>query len=505
LIKIITTLAFLLNFIPSFSQSVTYQKVYGTNSADFFGGANKTTTGEIIIVAQTYSGGYNGLFVKLDSSGNEIWNRVFSAGYGTYPSYVEETSDHGFIITGGMTGSNNDLNYDLFVVKTDSLGNAIWSKKCGGKASSEWGSSVNETPDGGYLITAREYDTSLIMNPYLIKTDNFGSIQWTKIFHGINSYNVNSLINKNTGEITLFCTRENSASAVIEILKIDLFGNVIASKRIQGSSNYLRFNQVKPTLDGGYFLGGLIYAKLDSNFNVVFCKGTNPGFDIYSVESCNNGNYAFVYFNPDPPYGLGLSNVDSAGNILWSHSYYGGVSTQAGLQALFQTTDNGFFIGTCSFNPTFGFPPPRLVFIKTDSLGNTSCMDTTLIYIDTSFNTTITSFPVTASSRDSSWNLSISITTVQTSWSDICNPDVVTSVEKNQLNIFPNPTTGRVTIESNSRIKTVEVYDILGKRSFKLNPNTFITQIDLTNQPPGLYYFLITDPEGIVRKGKVIR
>ena len=75
---------------------------------------------------------------------------------------IRETYDHNFIMVGDYLVSANKTN--IFLIKTDSLGNEIWKKKY---PTSEYtqGLRVLETPDKGYLICGYKYS-------FLLKTYN---------------------------------------------------------------------------------------------------------------------------------------------------------------------------------------------------------------------------------------------------------------------------------------------------------------------------------------------
>jgi inosine-uridine nucleoside N-ribohydrolase len=80
------------------------------------------------------------------------WQKTFGGSEFDYGNSVQQTSDGGYIIAGythypWAPGGNSDV----YLVKADSLGNMQWQKTLGG---SSWdrGYSVQQTSDGGYII-----------------------------------------------------------------------------------------------------------------------------------------------------------------------------------------------------------------------------------------------------------------------------------------------------------------------------------------------------------------
>ena len=119
--------------------------------------------------------------IKTDPNGVEQWSKTFGGTLADSGKSVKQTSDGGYILA-GTSASFGPGGRDMYLVKTDSLGNEEWSMGYGGSGSDE-GSSVDETSDGGYIVlgytnsfSADSYDL------YLVKTDSLGNEQWNKTF-----------------------------------------------------------------------------------------------------------------------------------------------------------------------------------------------------------------------------------------------------------------------------------------------------------------------------------
>ena len=103
--------------------------------------------------------------LSVDSSGNVI-----------------ETLDGGFVIS-GTTRSYGNGGQDMWLIKTDVLGNIIWTKTYGGNSIDE-ANYVQQTNDGGYILVGESWsDSNGLSDIKVIKTNNLGEINFTTIIN----------------------------------------------------------------------------------------------------------------------------------------------------------------------------------------------------------------------------------------------------------------------------------------------------------------------------------
>ena len=107
----------------------------------------------------------------FDNAPEIEWIKTWQNGNGRH---VRVTNDGGYILVGGTTNFPND-NYDVWLIKTDSNGEMMWDKKFD-RETSDFGRSIKQTSDGGYIILANSFsNSSKDFDIWLIKIDSNGN------------------------------------------------------------------------------------------------------------------------------------------------------------------------------------------------------------------------------------------------------------------------------------------------------------------------------------------
>lgn len=113
--------------------------------------------------------------IKISASGDSLWSNTFGGSGIDFGNSIQQTIDGGFVITGVYTRAGSG-DYDLYLLKTDATGDMVWKKIYGGRRSVEVGTSVQQTFDGGFIITGMKiYYNGIDREILLIKTDEEGN------------------------------------------------------------------------------------------------------------------------------------------------------------------------------------------------------------------------------------------------------------------------------------------------------------------------------------------
>lgn len=323
---------FLLNSIL-FAQApdTLWTRTFGGSSTEWGYSVQQTTDGGYIITGFTSSFGAGAgdiWLVKTDASGDTLWTRTFGGSSAEWGYSVQQTTDNGYIITGSTisfgTGSS-----DLWLIKTNINGDILWTKTYGG-ISGDVGRYVQQTTDGGYIIAGNTQMGWYASNVWLLKTNSYGDTLWTKIF-GVLGYNEGYSVQQTTDGGYILIVRQSIGINNFWLIKTDANGDSLWT-RTYGGINSDKGESVRQTADGGYIITG-------------------------STSSYGAGERD-----------IWLIKTDSNGDMIWNRTY-GGSNYEEGGHSVQQTTDGGYILigATTSFGEVEG----DIWMIKTDSDGDT--------------------------------------------------------------------------------------------------------------------------------------
>ena len=159
---------------------LVWKKTFGGDLSDEGVSLIQSPDGGFII------GGYTTISLEGDSqiylfktSGNGLllWEKGYGESYLDYANSIAATSEGGIVVTGEVYPRGRTGGADVYLLKTDALGESIWDQTFR-KTLFNTGYSVDEAEDGGYVISGTSFDPgSLGTSLYIIKTDDKGNVQ----------------------------------------------------------------------------------------------------------------------------------------------------------------------------------------------------------------------------------------------------------------------------------------------------------------------------------------
>lgn len=358
----------------------TWEKLIGTKAQASC--VQQTRDGSYIITGSKNKDVY---LVKLNLKGDIQWEKTYGGDQIDYGAYIQETLDGGYIIT-GSTSSFGAKWGDVFLIKTDSNGNKEWEKTFG-RSGEDFGSYVQQTADGGYMIVGTLEpggEGTLVRALWLIKTDNDGNCEWDKSFGYNGLFRGWSGLQTDDGGYILAGDTSDDRKWDIYTVKVDSKGNKEWQKFYSGP-DMDSISEIKQTIDGGYILVGYTSNTFsDSGFNICLIKtdgagkqewrrsyedGTNVLNLGQSVVQLSDGSYIIVGSSIDytVPYKAVMLKVNNNSELEW-HKIF--LDEMDNIFSCAQPTYDGGLIIVGHKRPHGDYDNVSAYILKTDRDGN---------------------------------------------------------------------------------------------------------------------------------------
>ena len=487
--KLFQIIFFLIPIVGN-SQIDTVARLYafGGNDNDNAEEVAATLDGGYIVIGSTSSnswGNTDAYLLKVDSLCNYEWSKAIGGGNNDWGYSIKQTIDKGYIIAASSNSFSNG-GYDAILMKRDSLGNYEWKKVYGGQ---DWdfAYSVVQTYDSGYVFCGETYNNSNgYSDVYIVKTNPLGDTLWTRSYGGALIDKGNSIIETSDSNIVVAgITTSIIDSTDIYVIKLTPNGTLLWDS-IYSDVLYDDVNTIIETVNGDYVLSGsttsasvggdldYMIKRIDANGNLLWnqtlVNGPVPtpedeeAFDVFELPNTN----------------LLISGYSETGHVnknvaffeLTSGGWWGNSSTviQTGDDDFVKSVtigNNGSILGAGSVS-SFGAGMDDLLLVRLDTLYPFQDTATT-VYLD---NT----------------------------------PLIVKEVNTlNEISLYPNPVHSSFSIFSKNKltINSIHIVDIVGKEVLSLKTNS--NMIDVSSLTNGVYYVQVIYDSKHRYRAKIIK
>lgn len=244
-----------------------WNKTFGGFDDDRGLTVKQTRDGGYIVLGNTIFNKEDIVLIKTTSSGDDEWIKVFGGSNQEFGGSIQHTKDGGYIIT-GYTFSYGSGENDLWLVKTHSNGTEEWNKTYGGE-DDDRGESIQQTKDGGYIITGSSASWQVEKsigrsNVWLIKTNSKGEEEWDKLYYkrianrGSSVQQTNDsgyvIVGYTSGKFTL--ENLNGGWEDVWLIKTNSEGIMEWDKIFGRADGIDEGHSVQQTTDGGYIIAG---------------------------------------------------------------------------------------------------------------------------------------------------------------------------------------------------------------------------------------------------------
>jgi hypothetical protein len=284
-------------------------RLYGGSGYDDARSIQQTADGGYILAGRSTSFGLgdNDIYaVKTDSNGDTLWSRTYGGTDTDIAESVVQTNDEGYAIAGYTRNQTSNL-WQMYLMKTNIIGDTLWIRSYeapGNRAAY----SVDQTIGGGYIICGwNPFGSGSESDIYLIRTDVLGNVLWTTSYGGDGEEAAFDVHQTMDGGFIIAGWTDSFGAGYGDfyLVKTDSVGDTLWTNTYGGTDGEGAYS-VKETSDGGYVLAGVTYSFGAQNGDMYLVR-TNPQGDTL---------WTLSYGGPDAEYGYSIDLTSDGGYII---------------------------------------------------------------------------------------------------------------------------------------------------------------------------------------------
>lgn len=368
-------------------QVTKFEKIYGASGYDYGYSVTQVYDKGYVVAGATTSkglGSTDAYLLKVDSIGTVKWDKTFG-GINIDQLYSIKTTNDSGLVVAGFTNSLGHGGYDMYVIRTNKLGDSLWTKTYGG-ADWDFAYSIEKTNDGGYILAGGTYSYGKgDEDMYLVKINANGDTLWTKMYGGINEDEAWKAKQTNDGGYLIVGTTKSfgDVNGDMYIIKTNSMGDTLWTTRYGGTDIDEAYDIIEKD-DGQIIVCGRTNSMGSGNFDgvVVYLSSTGTyihhdlygGTDddgFYSMNLAANGRFAVSGYTYSYGFTLGTADfvlyIQNPFNGFHSANLGGNKMEKA--YCINPTEDNGYIL--CG-NSTSYSNLDHIYLVKLDSNGISS-------------------------------------------------------------------------------------------------------------------------------------
>lgn len=235
--------------------------------------------------------------MKLDLALDTLWTKTYGESYQDYGYSIIQVPDGGYVVAGSTYSSYTSESGDAWVLRTDSVGDTLWTKKYGGNNEDIF-YAVAETEDGYIFAGQTRSFNAVVIDVYVVRTNFDGEIIWSKYYGGnMADYAYSIFRSEDNNFIIAGYSGSFNENDDVYLFEIDGEGEVLWQDHYGISEDSERMYGSSMTSDGGMILTGIMdyYWQLQDDLFVLKLVPGSTGFR--DQQDRTNGK---LYVCPNP-------------------------------------------------------------------------------------------------------------------------------------------------------------------------------------------------------------